>query len=64
MKTTRKKNGQPTPSTNITWTSQHTAEVEDLVDCLTSGPVMAYPDFTKDFILHTDASQEGLGAIL
>ena len=27
-------------------------------------PVMAYPDYTKPFILHTDASERGLGAAL
>ena len=26
--------------------------------------VMAYPDYTKPFILHTDASERGLGAAL
>ena len=31
---------------------------------LTSPPVMTLPDFTNPFVLHTDASQEGLGAIL
>jgi hypothetical protein len=64
VKTARKKNGQPTSSTRFTWTDVRTAEVEDLVDCLTSGPIMAYPDFNREFILHTDASQEGLGAVL
>ena len=31
---------------------------------LTGSAVMAYPDFENPFILHVDASQEGLGAIL
>ena len=35
-----------------------------LIHRLASPPVMAFPDFTKPFVLHTDGSQEGLGAIL
>ena len=29
-----------------------------------SAPVLAFADYTKDFLLKTDASKEGLGAIL
>jgi hypothetical protein len=29
-----------------------------------SKPILEYPDFTKEFILTTDASNEGIGAIL
>lgn len=35
-----------------------------LIDTLVSSRVMAYPNFEKPFILHVDASQDGLGAIL
>ena len=31
---------------------------------LTEAPVLAYPDYSKPFILKTDASLKGLGAIL
>ena len=29
-----------------------------------STPIIAFPDYTKDFLLETDASKEGLGAVL
>lgn len=38
--------------------------IDRLIDCLTSAPVMVYPDFEKPFVLHTDASKDGLGAVL
>jgi hypothetical protein len=31
---------------------------------LTSQPILQYPDFSKEFILITDASNTGLGAVL
>ena len=32
--------------------------------CLVSEPVLGYPDFTREFIIHTDASGFGIGAVL
>ena len=48
----------------IQWTEEHCKILNQLLDCLTEPPVMAYPDFNKPFVLHVDASQEGLGAFL
>lgn len=48
----------------IQWTCDHQCILEQLVDILSHPPVLAYPDFEVPFILHTDASQKGLGAVL
>ena len=46
------------------WTSECEKAFQDLKDCLCSSPVLRYPDYTKEFVLTTDASNVGLGAIL
>ncbi len=43
---------------------QHQEALEQLVDLLITPPVLAYPDFNLSFMLHTDASDQGLGAVL
>ena len=60
----QKRGGQAPSSTPITWLPAHQAIINQFVDELSNPPVMAYPDFTLPFVLHTDASQEGLGAVL
>ena len=37
---------------------------EQLKQACMDGPVLAFADFTKDFLLETDASKEVLGAVL
>ena len=46
------------------WTFECKKAFQDLKDCLCSSPVLRYPDYTKEFVLTTDASNVGLGAIL
>ena len=51
-------------SKKINWTKEHQNIIEDILSFLQSPEVMAFPDFTKPFILHCDASDQGLGAVL
>ena len=46
------------------WTAECTQSFQKLKACLQAPPVLGYPDFRKPFILETDASFSGLGAVL
>lgn len=59
-----KNSGQLPSKTPVQWTPEHRAVIAKFVDILTNPPVLAYPDFDLPFVLHTDASNEGLGAVL
>ena len=60
----KKNPSQLPPRHPVVWTSSHQSALDKLIDCLTCAPVMAYPNFEKPFVLHTDASKDGLGAVL
>jgi len=59
-----KSKGQSSPNTPITWTQTHQEALNTLIDHLTEPPILAYPNLSLPFVLHCDASQDGLGAIL
>ena len=46
------------------WTELHQESFEKLKLALTSAPVLAYLNYNKPFLLETDASLKGLGAVL
>ena len=50
--------------TLIEWTEAANSAFETLKKLCTSTPILAYPDYQIPFILHTDSSSEGLGAVL
>ena len=57
-------NNQLPSRSPIKWTNEHAKVLEILIDRITSTPILAYPQYNEPFILHTDESQDGLGAVL
>ncbi|GBM61026.1 Retrovirus-related Pol polyprotein from transposon 297 [Araneus ventricosus] len=49
---------------NFNWTEECEKSFNNLKQALTSSPILTYPRTDKDFILDTDASNEGIGAVL
>lgn len=50
--------------TPFKWTEKQQKAFDFLKECLMKAPILQYPDFEKPFILFTDASGTGLGAVL
>ena len=46
------------------WTEQCQRAFEEIRQKLVSSPVLSFPDFSKPFVLDTDASDTGIGAVL
>ena len=46
------------------WDDRCQWSFDDLKCLYTMAPIHAYADFTRPFILHTDACRSGLGAVL
>ena len=49
---------------NFTWSSSCQSAFEDLKKRLVSPPILADPEFKQLFLLHTDASDYAIGAVL
>ena len=50
--------------TDLVWSAERQQAFERLKGKLISAPVLAYPDIQQDFILETDTSVQGPGAVL
>ena len=61
--TNKQQKGVPS-NKKIKWEQKHQDALEKLIKQVTNPPIMAFPDYSKPFLLHTDASGHGLGAIL
>ena len=46
------------------WGPAQDAAFQKLKDALSEAPVLHFPDFSRDFAVHTDASEQGVGAFL
>lgn len=64
LKTKKGKGAQLPSRTPVQWRQEHQRSLDQLIHTLSKPPVLTYPDFELPFVLHTDASEQGLGAVL
>ena len=50
--------------TFIKWGEKEEESFKTLKEACTTAPILAYPDYSLPFILHTDSSTDALGAVL
>jgi len=50
--------------TKFDWPEAQENAFQHLKSKLMKQPILLYPDFSKEFVLTTDASNQGLGAVL
>ena len=64
LKSNNSENDKNPKKARVEWTDTCQKAATKLIEMITSSPFLAYADFEREFILHTDASMKGLGAIL
>ena len=63
-KKTRKSSKSKPPSEGWIWGREQQDAFDRLKEKLTTYPILGFPDYTKPFELHTDASMSSIGAVL